>query len=100
MIDRTPSGMLFRAAWMESDAWGAEHVDRTSNRWAVCECGHRTEEEALACARSGVADLGRTAYETARRVTMRGPAWEDLSTEDRAPWEHAALAVRLGVVLG
>ena len=84
---------------MAPDEWGAEHLDRTDTAWPVCECGHATDTEALVCSREILSDMGRTAYETHRRMTG-GASWEALDADAREPWMHVALAVRTGVVLG
>ena len=80
--------------------WGVDHIDRNGNRWTVCECGHRSDLDALDCARRTIGEMGRTVYETHRRIVGGGPEWGSLDADARAPWEHAAFAVRRGVVLG
>lgn len=95
--------MQLRAVMVDESSWGAEHVDPWGNAWAVCECGHATDDEAMACAELAAETGGRLAFETYNAtvggVTWDGkpiPGWEAVTEKVRDGWRTAALAVEKG----
>ncbi len=88
------------------DGWTVDHCDGIGNRWGICECGHRESEEALACARALLDNVGRKAFETYNHcvggVTWNGlpiPGWDAVTDHVRDGWRMAALSVRAGQVI-
>ena len=92
-----------RARQIAPDLWGCDHVDTAGNRWAVCECEHDFETEALACAPRILDKYGLAAFDTYNHavggVTWDGkpiPAWDAVTDRVRDGWRIAGLSARKG----
>lgn len=92
-----------RAVESAPNEWGVDHIDSAGNRWAVCECEHEHEADALDCARAALDALGRDAFDTYNHavggVTWDGkpiPGWDQVTDKVRDGWRMAGLSARKG----
>lgn len=96
------TGPRLRARWIGDDAagdyYGAEHVDPRGCAWTVCECDatHRTEAEAVACARLTLDDRAIDLRATYAAATGDDRAWGDLDAVEIDGWRMVALCARHG----
>lgn len=86
--------------------FGVNHRDAYGNVWSVCECGHASKDEALACAATMLDRSGRIAFESYNDavggVTWDGkpiPGWDAVTEKVREGWRTAAFAARQGAKL-
>ena len=91
------------AAEIEPGAWGINHYDGAGNAWSVCECGHATAGDALACAHESLTHSGRIAFESYNHavggLTWDGkpiPGWDAVTEAVRDGWRLAAFAACRG----
>lgn len=104
------SGYILRTVAMSllPTAWGCDEVAPDETTRTLCECGHTSEADAIACAsQRATPELGRLGYE-AYKVSTGGKTFDgrDMPTFDqireRTPhvaraWEAAATAIRKAV---
>lgn len=104
VIVRHPPNL--NASEEEPGAWGVDHIDGNGNRWSVCDCGHATAGDALACANATLTHNGRTAFETYNHAvggfTWNGlpiSGWDAVTEHVRDGWRMAAFAAQVRQVL-
>lgn len=77
----------------EPGAWGVEELREGHPTRVLCECGHASPEEALACARPrSLERLGELAYTTMWEGRPSVP-WDRLYPCGRELWRGVAAAV-------
>lgn len=99
------TGPRLRARWIGDDDagsyFGAEHVDPRGCAWTVCECQatHRTEAEAVACARLTLDASALPLRATFAAATGDARAWGDLDAAELDGWRMVALSALRGTYL-